>query len=466
MPSTDPPRNASCPCGSGRKFKRCCQRKLAMGREGYTELDRDRLLEKLVRFVAREEFATEREIADELFWGTPPRGVGRAEFNQVTQTDEWHFAFFLWVSFDMQLDDRKTFADFFLERDGHLLRSGERAFLELLRPSSLRLYEILEVRANEGFELRDLWSERQLFVHERTATAYLTSWQIVYGRVIDGPKGVPVFDSLPCAFGPPHKEMLVKALRDEQRAWSKLSRDGNELGLFKAFAIIVRQLWVDFVAFPPLPSFTTTQGEALAFTKAVFDVTDPAHLTKLFRTSAELDEAADGRFVWLEGDSDSQLVLGTFELSDTRLTFEGMSEGRAERARSFVERLAGPIVNYRATRVEDAQQLLSRTRANKPAGRSSAIGKGKSMSKSGLPAEMEAAIVQQFLEKHYREWIDIPLPALGNRTPRHAAQLKTVRPKLIGLLKQFESGAEQDRRDGRPAYDFGWMWKELGIERA
>jgi hypothetical protein len=25
--------------------------------------------------------------------------------------------------------------------------------------------------------------------------------------------------------------------------------------------------------------------------------------------------------------------------------------------------------------------------------------------------------------------------------------------------------AERDRRAGRPAYDFGWMWGELGLER-
>ena len=73
--------------------------------------------------------------------------------------------------------------------------------------------------------------------------------------------------------------------------------------------------------------------------------------------------------------------------------------------------------------------------------------------------------MQQSYEKHYREWVDYPLPALGNRTPRHAARLKTVRPALIALLKQMESGSEQDRREGRPAYDFSWMWTELRIVR-
>jgi hypothetical protein len=64
-----------------------------------------------------------------------------------------------------------------------------------------------------------------------------------------------------------------------------------------------------------------------------------------------------------------------------------------------------------------------------------------------------------------RQWLDEPVPALGDRMPRHAAKLKTVRPKLVRLLKDFESHAERQCRAGEPAYDFGWMWKELGLTR-
>jgi len=43
--------------------------------------------------------------------------------------------------------------------------------------------------------------------------------------------------------------------------------------------------------------------------------------------------------------------------------------------------------------------------------------------------------------------------------------LKTVRPKLIALVKDFENRAERQRRAGSPAYDFSWMWAELGLSR-
>ena len=55
------------------------------------------------------------------------------------------------------------------------------------------------------------------------------------------------------------------------------------------------------------------------------------------------------------------------------------------------------------------------------------------------------------------------VPVLGDRTPRRAARLKTVRPRVIALLKDFENRSERLRRQGKPAYDFGWMWEELGL---
>jgi hypothetical protein len=82
-----------------------------------------------------------------------------------------------------------------------------------------------------------------------------------------------------------------------------------------------------------------------------------------------------------------------------------------------------------------------------------------------IAVEDQRKILGEFYEQHYRKWLDEPVPALGNRTPRHAARLKTVRPKLIALLKDLESSSERQRRSGEIAYDFGWMWAELGLKR-
>jgi hypothetical protein len=78
---------------------------------------------------------------------------------------------------------------------------------------------------------------------------------------------------------------------------------------------------------------------------------------------------------------------------------------------------------------------------------------------------VQQEIVGRYYEEHYRNWLDEPIPALGNRTPRHAARLKTVRPALVDLIKGLENQMERARLNGQPAVDVGWMWAALGLER-
>lgn len=39
------------------------------------------------------------------------------------------------------------------------------------------------------------------------------------------------------------------------------------------------------------------------------------------------------------------------------------------------------------------------------------------------------------MTNYYAGWVDQEIPALGGRTPRHAARLKTQRPKVAALLR-------------------------------
>jgi hypothetical protein len=78
---------------------------------------------------------------------------------------------------------------------------------------------------------------------------------------------------------------------------------------------------------------------------------------------------------------------------------------------------------------------------------------------------VEAEIVRAFYEQHGRRWLDEPIPALGGRTPREAARVRAGRSRLVALLQEFENLSARQRQAGRPAYDFGWMWAELGLAR-
>ena len=81
-----------------------------------------------------------------------------------------------------------------------------------------------------------------------------------------------------------------------------------------------------------------------------------------------------------------------------------------------------------------------------------------------LPPDEERSIVRQALTDHYRNTLDEPIPVLGNQTPRKAVKTAKGRKKVIAWLKILENqSARQGPEDPMGAYDFTWLWRELGV---
>jgi hypothetical protein len=189
------------------------------------------------------------------------------------------------------------------------------------------------------------------------------------------------------------------------------------------------------------------------FAKVIFDLFDREAAIRFLADRDDIVDHGDGSYAWLEPAGNFQHSVGTIVFEEKRVVFETTSQKRAEKARDELPRLFGGAVRFCAISYEDVEQAIKRApQATKP-------------KKPDIPIEEQRKILGEYYENHYREWLDEPVPALGNRTPRHAAKLKTVRPKLIALLKDFESHSERQRRSGEIAYDFTWMWAELGLPR-
>jgi hypothetical protein len=214
--------------------------------------------------------------------------------------------------------------------------------------------------------------------------------------------------------------------------------------------------------------------------RATFEVRDEHALVAALECHPDLRRQDDGSYVWLDRprrfskpiktappaqetytlesrsyteSGRGRRTMGTFVLERERLVFEATSRPRAERGRRFLEDVAGDAVRYRATSLEGVERAMERTTAvpGKPPGE--------------IPPEVQARVAADFYEQHYRKWPDTPLPALGGQAPREAAQKPVTRAKVIAVLKQMENRTNRQRRDGTTAYDFGWMWAELGLER-
>ena len=335
------------------------------------------------------------------------------------------------------------------------LGRGEREYLERMRDAHLRPYQVTEVKLDEGLRLLDLWTREQVWVQERLATRQLVRWDLLVVRLMPGAAGDLVIDGMPYLYPVGSKEALLRNLRRSHREFKRNAPSATLTDFFRRVTPLFHHFWLETVALRPLPKLVTAEGDALVFARAIFDVRDREALLAALDNHPDLHRGDDGSYGWLEDTPEFKRALGRFVLEKNRLVLETQSKERVERGRAFLQSLAGDAVRFRLVEYEDPERALERVaRSPKPA-----------PSGDRVPPEIEAQMVGEFYEQHYRRWLDEPVPALGNRTPREAARLKTGRPKLVALLQEFENMAARQRLEGRPAYDFGWMWAELGLER-
>ncbi len=343
--------------------------------------------------------------------------------------------------------------DRFLEREANKLSTGERHFLDGVRGSHLRLYEVLEVKPDQGFDLRDLWDDLRLVVRERAATRQVVAWDLVIARIGPGGDGETVFETLPYLFPASAKDELVKGLSKAHPLFMREYPQKGIVEFFRTMAPVFHKLWLEKVALRPRPKLLTGEGEPFIFAKVIFDLLDREAAAGSLAGRDDIVDHGDGGYGWLEPAGTFQRSAGTIFIEERRVVFETASQKRAEKARDLLPDLMRGSVRFKAISYEDVEQAIRRAprKAEKK--------------EPEIPIEEQRKVLGEFYEQHYRKWLDEPLPALGNRTPRHAARLKTVRPKLVALLKEFEGHSERQRRSGEIAYDFTWMWGELGLNR-
>jgi SEC-C motif-containing protein len=449
-------RNDPCPCGSGRKFKRCCLLKQDTA-SAFTAHDRESALVKLGDYAFRKELDEERLAAGVAFWSgwldAHPEGDGRA----VLDFPESINAFGTWFAFDHPLAGGQLVVERMLQREVTRLTRGEREYLARMRDSHLGLYQVTDVKPDEAIRLIDLWSGEQVWVSERLGTTQLVRWDLLGVRLMRGADDALVIDGQPYLYPVRARDTLLRNLKRVHRDIKRAALVGRlePIRFFKRVGMLFHYFWLEWVALRELPTLVTAEGERLTFARAFFEVRDREVVTAALGRHPDLERDDDGGYSWTEEASEFRRGLGRFVLERDRLVLETTSEQRVERGRAFLESIAGAAVSFRVVEYEDPERAMERI-ASTPRD-DDAVG--------SVPPAAQAAFIADFYDRYYRDWLDAPVPALGDRTPREAARHKRTRPKVVALLQDLENASARERLQGRPAYDFGWMWAELGLTR-
>ena len=457
--------NDPCPCLSGIKFKKCCGRPAGSPKPAgmvHTPAERVSAIEKLDFFVD-ELWEEEEEEAFDEFWGRhldreeelPPDLLALSQGVEET-----------WFAFDYRLEDDSRIIDLFLEQAD--LTPGERSYLLALRRSSMRLYEVTDTVPGSSMTLRDLVEGTVVQVNERSGSRTIARHTCLAARVIPrGCSGRPEIELALLHIPDLWRESALAAVKQRRDDFFRDEPAGAIDDFYKELPPLFHEVWATSIFEPAVPELKNTDGESMVVTRASFHVDDVGALVRAL-DGAEADGITtgnDGAWAWAGDNAAGTLTsLGTMTLQGETLVLETNSVERGARGRALVERLAGRAVRHRATTHEDLRRRVMESVTARALGREDPHDSKESSSGRKLDPDVAEALVAEYYARHYRAWIDEPVPSLDGRTPREASKLPALRSRLEGLIHGLEGMYENALKEGEPAYDPSWMWDELDLD--
>lgn len=465
--SEKPGRNDPCPCGSGKKYKKCCGLNQMQG--GYVQTPEswfppsqrtgtlwDDYME-VIPFVAMygKKIMDFDEDGSEL-----RRAVSEFEkkFNPGEKGGIMDSFFMSWMHFDLRFGiSLETVAERLLSDPmiSNLMEPGP-SHIRQISESYMTFYEIITSTLRPDIvtarELGTGKSFRVLHVRELCEIDPKPG-DICYTRRI----GLPdksIFFTTPYIYDPETRAQFKRGVLAQEKDFKK----GPRAELFSAgrqFAESQKEaapFWAWYILqgdrTGPLqiPDFTlaTTDGEEFVLTEIHFRIKDEASLRKRLSVLRSFQyDKKDESWTWLKSKRRNypdapRTVLGHFSIQGNHLIAETNSKERAIRLRSKLKGHLSSLITYEKTLYRDMydvpelspEEIESQEKASKEL--------------NARPEIQEA--IKKNLEHHYfNEWPKSKLPALGGLSPLQAARRKNERPRLEALIDDI------DRMQNAPA---------------
>ena len=482
-------RNAPCPCGSGRKYKKCCLLKESRAPIQSQPIGPERRLrDRLIEYVQRSLPRAEVDRAMQEFFGERFDPAGRHLEMVETEAEADFGAYLEWLIHDFRLSTGQTpIARFLMERGDHL-PPDERSILEEWLDAVVGLHEVIDLEPGKSLTLRDVFTGETFQVREVRGSLSAARWDLISNRVIRV-QGERQLSGSVTAFHAADREELIKHVSDRYEAFRRQHPNAMWRDFFRAEPLIFRRYAERMVRDYRPPALHTAEGHPVMLGRLRYEIRDLSRLLAALSTAADFEEttapdepAGTRHFAWLstgpaerwvkEGPRPEHGVmvtsqrmedprtpgltsLATLTVTRDRLTVEAFSAERLAWVKGRLTELAGEAVSLRADVVEDAWRKIGATARSGRSGKQSAE----------ISPEVEARFLAPMLHRHYKTWLDDAIPALEGKTPRTAAKDARLRPKLIQLLREHENQQDRARQQGELWYDLAWMWQELGISR-
>ena len=367
-------------------------------------------------------------------------------------------------------NDQTNVVDLYLGQRGWAEGATDREYLAGLRTAAPSLFEVSQIVPGRSMVVRDLLSASDpVTVREKSATRSLKPWDRVAVRVVKQGDNYVISGAL-LRFSSDAAELLLDGLRHTLELGLRQSlnlTEDQKRGCAPLFANAWLFTELPKVLAPQLPTLTNSNGDHLEFHDLRFPfaagVLQKDVKSRLARHPALL---SDGQKAWswvttepatyggpkgalaMHSSKAGQTVLGYLELKGKALVLSVNSAERAETGRVMLMSALDGLVKAPLTSIQTAEQAMA---------------EHHEVPSDEVPPDVARQIIHENLNRHYRETLDKPVPALADKTPRQAARSAAGRKKVIAWLKHIENASARQPGSPMAEYDFRWMWEELGL---
>jgi len=450
-------RNEPCPCGSGKKYKKCCLDAQQSDELAYRRLSQtyDDLMENLLRFSVEELGQTCLDEAMEDFF----------EESEWEPDDElldhfasmfWSWFFFNWSIFEddseeglysCRLPAETALAEVYIRKNKTALDDLQLKCCSAALHTPFSFQEVLDVQPGRGLVIRDILTGREDEVTDYQASQDLNQGDILFSKLVRILGYSLIIGVSPIKIPQGLKPAIIQ-LRSELR--DMLHKvDEEEL---HELAPMVRGFYFDIYSrLMHDPKLQNTDGEALSFRTVYYEIDSPKVAFEALHPlccgqsrqeileSAELDDLGAIHRVeidWsqeIDGVSPNQetTVHGRIVIEGKELTAEVNSEPREEQLRGEIEHRLNDGARYKTTVITSPEAMM-REMDESDRGRDGPEGEDV----MGSPEVQE--LLAEKLKAHWRAWMDMEVPALGGQTPRRAVTSADGRECVEALLQDAE----------------------------
>lgn len=391
-------------------------------------------------------------------------------------------------------DGELNVIDDYLKRRGWREKVPAKRYLEAMRDSAISLYEIVDLEPGKTMTVRDMIAGGEpVTVAEKQGSSNAAKWDRIATRLVTvNNKLWFTGGMLLLSHGASDQFMamlddMTKSFRNKLRREAKKQGESADISPDAVKAMIMEevgprlltQAWLADAlqrTLAPMPEMRNSDGDAILFSEVRFPIKgDAAELAAIIDAMDDVDRdmpdaptwtwhgqgspsqrmaATDSSGLTLQTrDDGGRTSLGMIKIQDRALLLSTNSRERAERGRDLLASHLGALVGPALISHEDVERALENN-AGAPAPQEDEI-----------PPEIAQQLIHQYLDDHYRQTLDDPIPSLAGKSPRQAVKTKKGRAQVVEWLKHLENNEHRRAKSqGQEPYDTAWMWRELKIE--